>query len=408
MKRVALVAVVTLGLTLAGTASARPDAAAIAKAENFFDAGAQAFETGEYVAAAESFMKAHALVNSPALIFSAAQAYRRDFLTNATEVSLHEAVRLYRQYVKAGAEAKRREDAMLALEALAPVAAKLVAAAGTDPSPTAPVAPPNTRLLLAAGGPGGPAAGAQVSVDGQPYRATPLLLPVSPGPHRVRVNAPGYHDGEITVLAIAGELVPHHVQLEPVPAHVVVTGTAGAVFSVDGRARATVATPPIAVDAGARFVSVTRSGHVPYAQVLDLERGSRVYLDVELMPTRQRVGSWVTLGVGAASLVACGVLAGFVVDRDLSAATLRDKLNSEVGLLPTERDVYNATVAARDDFVLAAAVTGGAGLLTLVSGVALYAFDNPDVVVPRNEPAPSTPKSQFTIGFATVGVSGSF
>src|SRR5512133_1683137 len=69
-------------------------------ASNLFDAGAEAYDAGQYLIAAEAFLKAHALIKSPALQFSAAQAYRRQYLADGSPDSLRRAVRLYRDYIR--------------------------------------------------------------------------------------------------------------------------------------------------------------------------------------------------------------------------------------------------------------------------------------------------------------------
>ena len=51
----------------------------------------------------------------------------------------------------------------------------------------------------------------------------------------VRARAAGYDDEEVTVEALANELVPHHVPLRAKPAKLSVSGTAGARVAVDGK-----------------------------------------------------------------------------------------------------------------------------------------------------------------------------
>src|SRR5262245_16266171 len=71
-----------------------------AQASSFFDAGAQAYDAGQYLVAAEAFLKAHELLPSPTLLFSAAQAYRRQYLQQPTPEALERSIGLYRDYLR--------------------------------------------------------------------------------------------------------------------------------------------------------------------------------------------------------------------------------------------------------------------------------------------------------------------
>jgi len=203
----------------------------IARASSFFDAGAQAYKAGQYLVAAEAFLKANELTPSASLLFSAAQAYRRKFLAEPEPATLHRAIGLYREYLRADQNARRREDAMAALGALAPFEARYPPPGDGAEARAAPAAS-TTRLLLTS-----PAEGAEVSVDGGPFVITPAVVQVRPGPRHVRVRAPGYVDDQLMVDAVANELLPRHLALRPRSARVSVTGTAGARVAVDGQVR---------------------------------------------------------------------------------------------------------------------------------------------------------------------------
>ena len=73
----------SIGLTLLfATAKAGADTTSLklVQASDFFDAGAQAYKAGQYAVAAEAFLKANDLSPSPSLLFSAAQALRKQYL----------------------------------------------------------------------------------------------------------------------------------------------------------------------------------------------------------------------------------------------------------------------------------------------------------------------------------------
>jgi hypothetical protein len=415
-------ALLPLALSLASAPAAAEgpiDPAKKAQAANFFDAGAEAYKAGKYQIAAEAFEKAHELLPSAALLFSAAQAYRRQYLTQPAADVLKRAIALYREYLRADANANRREDAMEALQTLVPLERVTVSPDGAlgngegDKEPKAPSAPGlspdakqiNTaRLLVTAG-----AAGAEVSLDGGPFGPAPFVASVSPGPHKALVRAPGYDDQEVSLQGVANELVPQHVSLHPKPARLEVTGTSGARVSVDGQVRATVPGAAVSLDPGRHFVAVTLSGHEPLARRIEVERDQSLRLDAPLPTTRQRMFAWTALSAAGAGLVATGVLTGFTFARQSEALSLQSRPASQP-LTPAERDVFNRDVSERNDFSQAATVAGIASAALLATGIGLFVLDEPEVVVP-SDAAPAGkqgPKATFEVGMGMVGVRGVF
>ncbi|WP_437759782.1 PEGA domain-containing protein [Sorangium sp. So ce1389] len=406
----------------AALADARPAPEQAARAEAFFNAGAQAYDAGQYQVAAEAFLEAHELVPSPALLFSAAQAFRRQYLTQAAPDALRRAVALYRDYLRADPKAARREEAVDALEALVPLEARLAGegpageavAMGAAPAgargAAAAASPPagGTRLLLSSR-----AEGARVSVDGQPFVPAPLVAPVAPGPHRVRVQATGHYEEELTVVAVSGELMPAHVVLRPKPAQLHVTGTGGARVAVDGQERATVPTAaPIAVEPGAHVVEVSLPGHQVYRQEIRVAHEQTVRFDADLRMTPRRIAAWAVLGVGAAGVVATGALAGLALARQGEAVELRDRQDAS-SLTPSERDRYNAAVNARGRLGAAAAIAGGVSFAAFAVGFRLFAFDEPKLSGAPAAPAPPAKApggagAEFTVGLLSAGVRGRF
>ncbi|XXT25176.1 PEGA domain-containing protein [Sorangium sp. So ce429] len=406
----------------AALADARPTPEQAARAEDFFNAGAQAYDAGQYQVAAEAFLEAHELVPSPSLLFSAAQAFRRQYLTQAAPEALRRAVALYREYLRADPKAARREEAVDALEALVPLEARLAgegpavegattaAASAGGRGDAVAASPPagGTRLLLSSR-----AEGARVSVDGQPFVPAPLVAPVAPGPHRVRVQATGHHEEELTLVAVAGELMPAHVVLRPKPAQLHVTGTGGARVAVDGQERATVPTAgPIAVEPGAHVVEVSLPGHQVYRQEIRVAHEQTVRFDADLRMTPRRVAAWAVLGVGAAGVVATGALAGLALARQGEAVELRDRQDAS-SLTPSERDRYNAAVNARGRLGAAAAIAGGVSFAAFAVGFRLFVFDEPRLSGAPAAPAPPAKApggagAEFTVGLLSAGVRGRF
>jgi len=412
----------SLGLTLtlaAAPARAEADAATLAQASNFFDAGAQAYKAGQYQVAAEAFLKAHELAPNPALLFSAAQAYRRQYLTEPSPGTLRRSISLYREYLRADPTAKRREDALDALEALVPLETRVGGVRGSalvdagDKGPDGDTESPapvvvnepgrGTRFLIST-----PADGDEAAVDDGPFKPAPLVARVQPGAHQVRVRAPGYDEEQFSLQAVNGELMPRHVILRPKPAKLRVTGTSGAYVTVDGQVLATVPTSaPLLLAPGAHIVTVTLSGHKPFRKLVELERDASMELVADLPMTRQRIAAWSVLSAGAASAVASGVLMGMSLARQSEASSLSDKQQS-TPLLPSELTLYNNAVGARNNLAQAAAITGGAAAVLLSVGVGLFALDRPEAV-PLDDTSPKapvkpTPRADFEIGLMSMGM----
>lgn len=402
----------------AAQADARPTPEQVAQAESYFNAGAQAYEAGQYQVAAEAFLEAHERVPSPSLLFSAAQALRRQYLTEPSPDALRRAIALYREYLRQDPKATRREEAVTALGSLVPLEARLAgegAEAAGGEGATAPGGPAaatrpaagGTRLLLSS-----PAEGARVSVDGQPFVAAPLVAPVVPGAHRVRVQATGHYEEELTVVAVAGELMPRHVVLRVKPAQLRVTGTGGAHIAVDGGVRGTVPTTgAIAIEPGVHVVEVSLPGYELFRRELRVKREQAVALDADLRMTSRRVTAWTALGVGAAGAVATGVLGGLALASQSEAVELRDRKDAG-SLTPSERDRYNAAVDARGSLGAAAAVAGGVSFLAAAVGFGLFAFDEPKGLggAPPAAPSPRDPgvDAEFTVGWLSAGVRARF
>ncbi|WP_437320862.1 PEGA domain-containing protein [Sorangium sp. So ce385] len=406
----------------AALADARPTPAQAAQAENFFNAGAEAYDAGQYQVAAEAFLEAHELVPSPSLLFSAAQAFRRHYLTQPSPDALRRAIALYREYLRLDPKAARREEAVTALSSLVPLEARLpgegplaadggaAAAAGEGGGAAGAEAPASrgTRLLLSS-----PAEGARVSVDGQPFVPAPLVAPVAPGAHRVRVQAAGHYEEELTVIAVDGELMPRHVVLRPKPAMLQVTGPSGASLVIDGQARATLPTAAaIAVEPGVHVVEVSLPGRALYRREIRVTHEQAVRLDADLPMTSQRLAAWTVLGAGAAGAATTGVLAGLALARQAEAVDLRDRRDA-TSLTPSERDRYNAAVSARDGLGAAAAVAGGASFVALAVGLRLFLFDDPRSAAVPPAPAAPPPKApgagaELTVGLLSAGVRGRF
>lgn len=420
-------------------------------ASNLFDAGAEAYDAGQYLVAAEAFLKAHALLKSPALQFSAAQAYRRQYLVDASPDALRRAVRLYREYLHEDAAGERREDAMNALADLVPIEARLrrkslaaVAPATTNGSP--PNAPPTnatnkpgsdkpapipipvpgshppdqtlppqlledepeepevalprkTRVLISAK-PGG----AEVSVDGAAFVRVPAVVEVKAGPHKVQAKAEGYFDDDFQIDAVENELVARHIALRPKPGRLSIKGIHGASVSLDGQVRAVLPLEhPLDIEPGEHFVAVTRQGRTSFTKTISIERDKPLTLEAPMTMTNQRIGAWSTLTLGFLGAAATGVLGGLAWTQN-DVATNLDAQRRAFTMTSTQITDFNHALALRNTYSTAALVSGGASALMLLTSAGLFLFDNPAATpIPTKKKDSTNPPLRLDM---TIGLGG--
>jgi hypothetical protein len=395
-----LVALATLLLPASGFA--QDDA----KLRALFNAGAQAYERGKFLAAAQTFEEAYKVSPKPALLFSAAQAYRRQFVVDESQQSLRKAIDLYRRYLTTSEEGKRRLDAVKALEELE---AKLEDADGGS-APAAPPAKPITRLVVSTD-----VSGATVRLDGGPVQPMPLIQEVKPGEHELLVEARGYQSVSREVVALEGVSVPLPITLEPEPATVALQGGAGADLYVDGELRGELPlAEPLELPAGTHALAVLARGHEPFSTEVSLERGQDRSIEVQLTSTRLRTASFVVMGAGAAGLVAGAILGGVALAREAEAKNIRDARVAGDRRTEQDRVAYNDAISQRDDLRLASAITLGTGGGVAVAGLLLFLLDEPALpsAQPRdeqNEPQPkSAPSLDLSLGPTSLVLRGSF
>src|SRR5258706_11656922 len=76
-------------------AQAAPAPAEAADARLYFNAGARAYAAGKYPAAIRAFEEAYRIEPRPGLVFSIAQAYRRQYFIDKAKQNLVEAIEHY-------------------------------------------------------------------------------------------------------------------------------------------------------------------------------------------------------------------------------------------------------------------------------------------------------------------------
>jgi hypothetical protein len=356
---------------------ARAQAGALEKAKTFFDAGAAAYEAGNFLAAIQAFQSAYKLAPRPGIVFSMAQAYRRQYYIDKRPEHLRAAIQSYREYIGRVEQGGRRGEAAQALAELEPIAERLEKAPESQKPP--PEATPETRLMILT-----KVRGAMVSLDGGKSAPMPLFSEVKPGKHTLRVTADGYFPEDREVEAAEGLVVTLDVPLRDMPGRLTIAALDGAEVLIDGRPTGVMPLPkPLEVTPGRHLVAVTVSGYKAFAEEIDFERGQTKSISVKFERTRQRIAAYALLGVGAAGFVsgvALGVVAG-VRQRSAQEITLR---STPGGNAPaSDLEAYNAALAARDDYRRFAGVAVGASLLAGGGGFLLFMFDQPVINVPR-------------------------
>jgi hypothetical protein len=399
----ALVIVVIAVLTsVAHTPRAYADDPALDKAKEYFRAGAQAYAIGEYAAAVQAFEQAHALAPRPAVLFSIAQAERRQYFFDRNREHLQSAIRRYREYLEADPQGSRKVDAVQALSELEPLAATLAlqpvqgtnagvpfavtgagetGAGGTGAERTA-VLP--TRVMISS-----PSPGARISLDGKLEGSSPLIAEVESGKHTARVNAPGFAETERDIVAINGALVTLDVALVERPAKLVVVGPEGAQLTIDGRVQGECPFPqPLELTPGTHLVALTKRGLVGVSREQVLQRGQTTVMRAVMPRSLQRTTSLIMLGTGMSAFVAGGVFAYFSFERDRAAQSFLDS-QGHIPLAPDSLEQYNAARLERENLRTAALVSVGVGAALTTAGALFFALDGRILQGPAN---PDTPR----------------
>ncbi len=345
------------------------------QAKAYFDAGKQAYEAREYLAAAAAFQQAYELSGKSAVLFSTAQAYRLHFLLQRDVTSLDSAVDLYRRYLIEAKTGSRRADAA---EHLASLELQLAQLAPDDPNRQRPNAPRLTQVMVASR-----TEGARVSMDGSKAAPVPLVRTATPGVHRVLVSKEGFFEESLEIVAVEGRLVVAQVNLQPRPAKLTLAAPTGSQVLVDGRPLGHAPLGSVELDAGRRLITISARGKHGFAKEVNLTRGQDTLVKVELKDTGQRTLSyWVLAGGGAVftAAITTGILAGL---NDASARIYLARQDlGEVPLTTEELATYRSARAKASDFKRAFWGTLIASSVITGVGAALYYFDSPSSSAP--------------------------
>ena len=401
MRRISAFALV---LAIAGHASAQDDA--LQRAQALFNVGAQAYAQGEYKGAIEAFEAAYRASPRPGILFSLAQAHRKQFYATHEPGHLRAAIAHYREYIGTVSSGKYRVIAVDALAELEGLATKLGVPATEAPQAAE---KPRTRVMVSCS-----VDGARVALDGGALQPSPLIADVTPNKHTVRVEADGYYPDTRPVVAVEGGLVALDVPLRARPATLFVRAESGADVLVDRRpVGRTPLTGPIELGAGPHFIALTHNGRRPYGEEIRLARGESKRLDVDLGGTTQRTIAYVVLGSAAASFVAGGVFIGMAFYEQGQAESIQ-ALAGQHNITQAQEDSYNSSVNAREGLKLASYVAFGGAAALALGASALFLFDTPHAPLgptrereeePTRKPT-SSPLEVSAVPLVAPGVAG--
>lgn len=362
----------------------------VAQAKEYFRAGAAAYGAGDYLAAIQALEAAYRLTPLPAIGFSLAQAERRQYFVSRDRAHLDRAIQLFRVYLEQVPRGGRRADSADALTQLEPLAFALEGSATPERpiSQAHGVSSLSTRVMVSTQTPG-----ARISLDGVASVPSPLIAEVTPGEHSVRVSADGFFSGERRLVAVRGELIPIEVQLRERPATVLIRAPSDADLYVDGIYRGPAGGAlRMELAGGPHVFTFAKSGHRLRTLELDLDRGETQQIDASLSWTRQR---WFAVGLfagGGVTLIAGVAFASLAVRQQDLAANILDR-RAEENIAPADLDQYFEAVEARNRLRVAAATSLVTSLGAMVTGLFLYALDQPDPsqILPRARRYPSAP-----------------
>jgi len=360
----------------------------MAEAKTYFETGAKAFDAGDFETAIQAFSQAYKIVPRDNLVFSIAQAHRRQYVVSGDLGHARAAVDFYRRYVTAVPTGGRRAEAVKALEDLE-ARVQSTPEAEKDPGPAAPAETADkTRIFI-----NSRTEGAVFTVDGGPEVPVARSVEVSPGSHRIVVSAPGHLPDEVTVVAREGEVVPQSVDLRARPARLTITADSGASVFVDGRFVGDAPLPDaLQLAPGRHYVSLSLRGHQSDAAELQVVAGENKELLGDLAPTTQRDVAYGFLVTSSAFLTASAVFVIVSAARHSDAEVIyRTHLTKNI----QTSDVvdYDHIVAQRDRFAIVGGATGVVGVVVGLIGAGLYAFDD---VAPLSVPRDLDDKDQRT------------
>jgi tetratricopeptide (TPR) repeat protein len=326
-----------------------------------------AFRDERYEEAIEFLAEAYRTDPYVTLLYSLGSAHRRAYETHGDVEHRRLSIRRYQQYLSEAPDAEYADLAqnyltsLLAERDLGDIEMEVV-----------------TRILVSTA-----AEDAVMTLDGGKPLPAPGVMTVEPGAHELTVRAPGYHEFVRSFDVPEGTTFQVQAELDERPGDIVVEGPRGAWVRVDGRV---VGKLPLAatvsVEPGVHVVTVTKNGHDTFSQDLELDREGWSLVRAKLDVSNQRVASYFLMGLGAAGLAAGGVQLGFALDRQRQALVFADQRETDQ-LTTEEYDEYLGLADQRNALRTGALISGISGGALLLTGVVLFAYDNPRLAAGR-------------------------
>lgn len=314
-----------------------------------FEVGVKSYQEGQYAAAIAAFSEAYRITKRPGLLFSLAQAFRRNYDKTHEPTQLQEAIQYYTRYLAANASGEHRTEAAAWLQQLSPPKTQ-----GVKPPPRAEQG--RTQLVIAVNVPH-----ASLRLDGRSIPTLPYAADVAPGKHHLEVTADGYALYQQDVDVAEDTVLPINLELVRSISRIEVLGASGAEVLIDGVKVGELPSDGFAVVPGHHAVEVRRRGYYTLRHAVESSAGVPQTLRLTAAPTTRRTASWVLVGAGAAATLAGSLLGYLAVRKQADAQSLQDQ--------PGMGPAFERALGARNDLRLAAAVTAGTGAATAVAGL---------------------------------------
>jgi len=197
-------AVLALAGGLACAQLARADEA---EGRAHFGKAQTAYKLGQYEEAIREYEAAYRAMPEPAFLFNIAQAHRLQYSMDKKASHLHQALSVYKAYLRDVPKASNRAQVEKTVEELKTQIAGLPPEPGPGPKAEA---KPGVLVLR-----GENAAGAAVTLDGKALGVMPLSAEVRAGAHQLQVKRPGYAVWSTVVTVADGSRIEVPVELRP-------------------------------------------------------------------------------------------------------------------------------------------------------------------------------------------------
>lgn len=337
----------------------------VESAHVLFNAGAKAYEAGRFDDAVTAFREAHSLApDRPTVLFSLAQAERRQFTITHDVAMLDSALTHFRKYLEMITEGGRRADAVVAIGELEAFRS------GLESHTELPVSP--ARVFITSETPH-----VTILIDGKPRDRVPIIEDIPPGKHVISVESAGFIKETREISAVRGTIFPLEINLREKPSFVSIAAPGGATIAIDGQPYGDAPLQRrLELAPGSHWLTVSQRGHLPHGERFVLARGNDHQFDIKLKTSLQRRVSYLfggTAVVGLGVTIAC-ILGASVEDSRASAIYSHAQKSN---IAQTTLDAYHHTLASRDTLT---SVSVGSFLLTLTLGVtalSTYWFDLP-------------------------------